>query len=131
VAEAEREHWKALSMAGDSKKGKAGDEDTDGAVVVETPKLPSSPQEPLKKKRKLMSDAPTAIIDAKPKVCQLILVDAANGLSLQALPSVAPDKAGPPGDDQGFRDSDIRVSDSHLSVALMLTHCQACRMGLR
>ncbi|KAG1902978.1 uncharacterized protein F5891DRAFT_1186118 [Suillus fuscotomentosus] len=95
VAEAEREHWKALSTAGDSKKRKAGDEDTDGAIVVETPKLPSSPQEPLKKKRKLMSDAPTAIIDAKPK----------------ALPSVAPDKAGPPGDDQGFWDSDIRPAE--------------------
>ncbi|KAG1904996.1 uncharacterized protein F5891DRAFT_976571 [Suillus fuscotomentosus] len=95
VAKADREHWKALSTAGDSKKGKAGDEDTDGAVVVETPKLPSSPQEPLKKKRKLMSDAPTAIIDVKPK----------------ALPSVAPDKAGPPGNDQDFRDSDIRPAE--------------------
>ncbi|KAG2058087.1 hypothetical protein BDR06DRAFT_968999 [Suillus hirtellus] len=87
-----REHWKALSMAGNSKKRKVGDEDMDGAVVVKTPKLPSLPQEPLKKKRKLISDAPTIIIDVK----------------LKALPSVAPDKAGLPGDDQGFRDSDIR-----------------------
>ncbi|KAG1898351.1 uncharacterized protein F5891DRAFT_1191025 [Suillus fuscotomentosus] len=102
VAKADREHWKALSTASDSKKGKAGDEDTDGAVVVETPKLPSSPQEPLKKKRKLMSDAPTAIIDAKPK----------------ALPSVAPDKAGLPGDDQDFRDSDIR-NGAQMIVSLL------------
>ncbi|KAG1894260.1 uncharacterized protein F5891DRAFT_985148 [Suillus fuscotomentosus] len=95
VAEAEREHWKALVMAGDSKKRKACDEDTDGAVVIETLKLPSSPQEPLKKKRKLMSDAPTGIIDVKPK----------------ALPSVAPDKAGPPGNDQGFWHSDIQPAE--------------------
>ncbi|KAG2092284.1 uncharacterized protein F5147DRAFT_657698 [Suillus discolor] len=98
-----REQWKALFLASDSKKRMVGDEDTDGAVVIEAPKLPSSPQEPLKKKRKLMSDASTGIIDAKLKV--------SNGLPLQALLSVAPDKAVLPGNDQGFQDSDIRPAE--------------------
>ncbi|KAG1823304.1 hypothetical protein EV424DRAFT_1538460 [Suillus variegatus] len=108
VAEAEREQWKGLFPAGDSKKRKADDEDTDGAVVIEAPKLPSSSQEPLKKKRKLMSDEPTGIIHAKPK----------------ALPCVAPDNVVPPVDDQGFRDSASRPAEwgSDDSIATPLQH---------
>ncbi|KAG1813079.1 hypothetical protein EV424DRAFT_1541837 [Suillus variegatus] len=108
VAESEREQWKVGFPAGDSKKRKADNEDTDGAVVIETPKLPSSSQELLNKKRKLMLDAPTGIIHAKPK----------------ALPAVAPDNVVPPGYDQGFRDSDMRPAEwgSDDSIATPLQH---------
>ncbi|KAG2045419.1 hypothetical protein BDR06DRAFT_1015699 [Suillus hirtellus] len=46
----------------------------DGAVVI-APKSPPSPQEPLKKKRKLMSNAPTAIIDLTPKALLPVTTD--------------------------------------------------------
>ena len=77
MAEAEREQWKSLLQAGDSKKRKADDEDTDGADVIEASKLASASQEPMKKQRKLnqnVDNRPTGIIDVKPKVCLLTLV---------------------------------------------------------
>ncbi|KAG2045695.1 hypothetical protein BDR06DRAFT_978025 [Suillus hirtellus] len=67
VTKAEWEQWKVVVLASNSKKRKADDEDMDVAVVIEAPKLPSSSQEPLKKNRMLMLNAPTAIIDSKPK----------------------------------------------------------------
>jgi hypothetical protein len=122
VAEAEREQWKALFEAGDSKKRKADDEDTDGADVIEASKLASASQEPMKKKRKLnqnVDNRPTGIIDVKPKVCLLILVHASNDLPLQTLLTVTTDKVVPPGDEKAFWDADTRVCDLHLSIALV------------
>ncbi|KAG1904958.1 uncharacterized protein F5891DRAFT_1183605 [Suillus fuscotomentosus] len=85
VAEAEREQWKALFEAGDSKKRKVDDEDTDGADVIEASKLASASQEPMKKTRKLnqnVDNRPTGIINVKPKT----------------LLTVTTDKVVPPGD---------------------------------
>ncbi|KAG1786197.1 uncharacterized protein HD556DRAFT_1449932 [Suillus plorans] len=106
VAEAEREQWKALFEAGDSKKRKADDEDTDGADVIEA-KLASTSQEPMKKKRKLnqnVDNRPTGIINVKPKT----------------LLTVTTDKVVPPGDEKAFWDADTRPaewgSDAHIAT---------------
>ncbi|KAG1823321.1 hypothetical protein EV424DRAFT_1346344 [Suillus variegatus] len=107
------EVWKVVFPARNSKKRKADDEDTDGAVVSEAPKLASSSQEPMKKKRKLNQNVEkrsTGIIDVKPK----------------ALPTVTTDKVVPPGDEKGFWDAETRPaewgSDAHIATPCQLTY---------
>ncbi|KAG2057286.1 hypothetical protein BDR06DRAFT_969481 [Suillus hirtellus] len=105
-----REQWKALFKAGDSKKRKVDDEDTDGADVIEASKLASASQELMKKKRKLnqnVDNRPTGIIDVKPKT----------------LLTVTTDKVVPPGDEKAFWDADTRPAEWGLD-AHIATPCQ-------
>ncbi|KAG1888938.1 uncharacterized protein F5891DRAFT_1199079 [Suillus fuscotomentosus] len=92
--EAEREQWKVASAAGDSKKRKAEDEDTDGAIAVAN------------KKRKLKSDVdkePTGVIYVKRKVSK--------GLPLQKVAPVATGKDAPLVAAKSFRDSKTRPAE--------------------
>ncbi|KAG1891905.1 uncharacterized protein F5891DRAFT_986463 [Suillus fuscotomentosus] len=92
--EAEREQWKIASAAGDSKKRKVEDEDTDGTKVA-------------KKMRKVKSDVkkePTGgVIHVKRR--------ASNSLPLQELPPVATDKDVLLVADKDFLDAETRPAE--------------------
>ncbi|KAG2052963.1 hypothetical protein BDR06DRAFT_972646 [Suillus hirtellus] len=101
VAKAEREQWKALFEAGDSKKRKVDDEDTNGADLM-------------KKKRRLnqnVNNRPTGIIDVKPKT----------------LPTITTDKVVLPGDEKAFWDAGTRPaewgSDAHIATPCQCNKC--------
>ncbi|KAG2052610.1 hypothetical protein BDR06DRAFT_972988 [Suillus hirtellus] len=93
--EAEREQWKVDFAAGDSKKRKAEDEDTDGAIAVAN------------KKRKLKSD-----VDKEPTG----VIYVSKGLPLQKVAPVATDKDAPLVAAKSFQDSEMWICDYHLSI---------------
>ncbi|KAG2108207.1 uncharacterized protein F5147DRAFT_773787 [Suillus discolor] len=105
---------KGVFQAGNSKKRKADNEDIDGAVVIETPKLPSLSQQPLKKKFKLnVEKRPTRIIYVKP--------------TLKALLPVTTDKDVPLGNGQGLWDAETLPaewgSDAHIATPCQHSIC--------
>ncbi|KAG2047698.1 hypothetical protein BDR06DRAFT_1013640 [Suillus hirtellus] len=98
--EAEREQWKVAFAASDSKKRKAEDEDTDGAIAVAN------------KKRKLMSD-----VNKEPT----------GGLPLQKVAPVTTDKDAPLVAAKSFQDSETQPaewgSDSDVATPWQCNKC--------